>query len=133
MSITLTGTYMTDRIKLAEAMFETEENSLVIGKNRELMWLTDKNGKAIGETIRPIPDPFTDANDDYAVLEWIREKYGGNFWVHFENTLSCNYQIGDYARAAIATLDERGTNNREGRSKPDDIGTDHDIADIDAP
>ena len=57
-------------------------------------------------------DPFTDANDDYAVLEWIRaqgimgskiatelSKAGCGKW-------SIDYQIGDYARAALKVIDD---------------------------
>ena len=57
-------------------------------------------------------DPFTDANDDYAVLEWMREHdRAGEF-----DTALCQrdhsmydelfrYQIGNYARAALKVLD----------------------------
>ena len=65
-------------------------------------------------------DPFTDANDDFSVLEWMREvkeKYdrtdgsGFDLWWAFARTVDnkpfCSYQIGDFARAAIAVLSER--------------------------
>lgn len=102
-----------DRIRLAEAMFETEENSLVIGKNRELMWLTDAEGKAIVETIRPIPNPFTDANDDYAVLEWMlgRVKTSYQYRRVAEELYQINrhsvagYKVGNYAIAALKVID----------------------------
>lgn len=90
---------MTDeaRIKLAEAVFHGHIS--------------------IGGKLREDFDPFTDANDDYAVLEWMRNdesspmmpvvamKLGeiardrGNI-----NALH-NYKIGDYARAACKVLD----------------------------
>ena len=57
-----------------------------------------------------LPNPFTDANADYAVLEWIRtqgiivskiasqlDKPGCGKW-------SIDYQIGDYARAALKVI-----------------------------
>ncbi len=67
-------------------------------------------------------DPLTDANDDYAVLRWMRESH---HWQAFKEILhkdrlhaavwmcgrfTWNYQIGDYARAAVAVLeaDEKG-------------------------
>ncbi len=76
-------------------------------------------------TVRALPDPFTDANDDYAVLEWMRavtEIPADNFtpedwqrWLEFQAALSSDtnsksglkgdYQIGDYARAALKVLE----------------------------
>ena len=60
-------------------------------------------------------DPEHDANDDYAVLEWMRNKkedlsdpaWGGSFG-KFAKLLksSCWYEIGDYARAALKVLAE---------------------------
>ena len=57
-------------------------------------------------------DPFTDANDDYAVLEWMRSKYGSNrlglalarLQPSRSKDLSKNYEIGDYARAALKVI-----------------------------
>jgi len=58
--------------------------------------------------------PFTDANDDYAVLEWLRASHeAGNFntetWGKCASRIAFNtglsYQIGDYARAALKVLD----------------------------
>ena len=48
-------------------------------------------------------DPFTDANDDYAVLEWMRKNYGASlFGKHLK---FCSwYQIGDYAKAALKVI-----------------------------
>jgi hypothetical protein len=41
-------------------------------------------------------DPFTDANDDYEVLEWMRNR-----------GVDCaDYKIGDYAREALGMIDE---------------------------
>ena len=47
-------------------------------------------------------DPFTDANDDYAVLEWAYgqgEVFALKFAKHLKNIW--RYQIGDYARSAL--------------------------------
>ena len=55
-------------------------------------------------------DPFTDANDDYAVLEWMRKEATwtvGDMTDKFCDQLEwpCwEYQIGDYARAALKVL-----------------------------
>ena len=71
-------------------------------------------------------DPFTDANDDYAVLEWMRgdkrpdRKYHPE-WSYFNQELALimdefsDYTIGDYARAAlkaIETVEVRDPNGR---------------------
>jgi len=59
-------------------------------------------------------NPETDANDDYAVLEWMRS---GNDFNAFSDALDVKwpknkpawaYQIGDYVRAALKVLDEAG-------------------------
>jgi len=70
---------------------------------------------------RTLPNPFTDANDDYAVLEWMRRLDHGAFnettrhdleqWDIYCEALcdtaehSWEYNIGDYARAACKVLD----------------------------
>ena len=91
---------MTDqekRIKLAEAMGWTSWNA---------RWLTPDH-----KTITDLPDPFTDANDDYAVLEWMREQATwvvGDVSDQFCDQLEWNcweYQIGDYARAALKVIE----------------------------
>ena len=60
------------------------------------------------------PDPFTDANDDYAVLEWFRAKEKPKhsaewceFWMGLNH--SASYEIGDYAKAMISALDRQET------------------------
>jgi len=89
---------MIDRIKLAEAM----------GLDLTLEW-QDAAGHW-HESERDF-DPFTDANDDYAVLEWMREQPKEQF---SQFALRCNihwmddwtlYKIGDYARAALKVLE----------------------------
>lgn len=56
-------------------------------------------------------DPFTSADDDYKVLEWVRVQRGRSRWIHFKNALAesgsvfaCNYKVGDFARAALQAL-----------------------------
>lgn len=66
-----------------------------------------------------LPDPFTDANDDYAVLEWALEqssdfveRFRQALWTTWEQRshlvdltwASWNYLKGDYARAACKVL-----------------------------
>ncbi len=96
---------MNDRIKLAEAMGgPIWEAYIDPGKHPECI---------------DLPDPFTDANDDYAVLEWMREqvlwhrnnselgKVPANFWRFFGSVNDVprgDYRIGDYARAALEVL-----------------------------
>jgi len=91
-----------DRIKLAEAI------GLVttIGEVTEV------------HEFKQLPrnwDPFTDANDDYAVLEWMRKP---DNWLRFafklaSDNVGSNYKIGDYARAALKVLD----NNHPGEGQ----------------
>ena len=51
-------------------------------------------------------DPFTDANDDYAVLDWMREtKIDHTVLTEIEHEWSMDYQIGDYARAACKVIE----------------------------
>ena len=90
---------MNDRIKLAEAMGWTtrDEGNLWADPDPSNLSLRDAP-----------PDPFTDANDDYAVLEWMREQKKWNQWHDFCDecpTYSFMYQIGDYARAALKVLE----------------------------
>jgi len=74
---------MNDRIKLAEAM----------GSVPSCDWSTF--------------DPFNNANDDYAVLEWMRKEMPHNQWLKVQKhwTPAWLYQIGDYARAALKVID----------------------------
>ena len=63
-----------------------------------------------------IPDPFTDANADYSVLEWIRlqAKVKGVWnrnmsgkWIRAISDVcrfARDYKIGDYARAALKVI-----------------------------
>ena len=85
---------MTDRIKLAEAM-----GAKLDYKDRTIDFLWPDGRRQHNF------DPENDANDDYAVLEWMLVKtpdashgriYLGNKW---------DYKIGDYARAALKVID----------------------------
>ncbi len=52
-------------------------------------------------------DPFTSANDDYAVLEWANSK-DTVFAVEFSIAHKmrwADYRIGDYARAALKVIE----------------------------
>lgn len=87
---------MNDRIRLAEAMGWRK-------RNEAFLWRLGSDHR------KDPPDPFTDANDDYAVLEWMRENYEN--WTDYCDTLFSlqmyceEYHIGNYARAALKVLD----------------------------
>ena len=88
-----------DCIKLAEAMGLKDSFGLPLDRNSTF-------------------DPFTDVNDDYAVLEWARETWQGKdgyhghwhqfvqqlWWRWDEYDVIVPYQIGDYARATLRVL-----------------------------
>lgn len=108
------GEIMTDqkkRIKLAEAIgWEFEE---VDHEYRYCYKQPDGHRDAFRiqcyDTV--IPDPFTDANDDYAMLEWMRNEGKGRY-DDFCNALAIildndhfNYRIGCYARAALKVIE----------------------------
>lgn len=84
------------RIKLAEAMGLTAMQKGSAGHAKG--WFIDANDNNVKF------NPFTDANDDYAVLEWMREndKLDSDT---FELSYMWNYKIGDYARAACKVLE----------------------------
>jgi len=107
---------MNNQIKLAEAMGWT---SYPVHKGS----FADQQGHVTWKSPNPddgrfnLPDPFTDANDDYAVLEHFRCRLGGwdrfqqemdaNFSEHVKkSSLAVDYQIGDYARAALKVIDD---------------------------
>ena len=95
---------MTDRIKLAEAMGWTdfiEEFGLILPPGA-------RDARPITQGHQLPPDPFTDANDDYAVLKWIHAQH---FKVYMYSALGpdahpLDYKIGDYARAALKVLND---------------------------
>jgi len=94
---------MTDekaRIQLAEAMGW-------VGINAKSLWGYHPDAPRVFEGRRTLPDPFTDANDDYAVLEWMRNhrgKYCGVIYNVMDGE-SVDYKIGDWARAALEVIE----------------------------
>ena len=90
---------MNDRIKLAEAMGWIKVGPLS----------GDYSGNPPGTSgwPSPIPDPFTNANDDYAVLEWMRKDGPNEAMDHFLFWHPQDYQVGDYARAALKVLENK--------------------------
>ena len=104
---------MNDRIKLAEAMgyylqaFPVTHTDGSEGMSDFKVWHAPNHRRL--EPTEELPDPFTDANDDYAVLEWITDrpplwaKFKRLYWPH-----AWAYQIGDYARAALTVLQQHG-------------------------
>ena len=88
-----------DKIRLADAMTIP-------------YWYSKVYGDALG-----VPDPFTDANDDYAVLEWMRRGEGDSKTYTLFKMAYCNdyidgksrwwlHEVGDYARAALKVIDK---------------------------
>ena len=61
--------------------------------------------------IAALPDPFTDANDDYAVLEWIHADstdFGTSQRIMKKLVFAAHqYRVGDYARAALEVIDAK--------------------------
>ncbi len=94
------------RIKLAEAIGWTRgEVRIVRVMGRSIphqRWIDPE-----GSDRAQLPDPFTDANDDYAVLEWLRANkkmlYSDRVYYRLGRPLD-EYQIGEYARAALIAL-----------------------------
>ena len=93
------------RIKLAEAM----ELKLYLHEDDCTDILVQKEDFSYQKF-----DPFTDANDDFAVLEWMRKRKEdfanpewGADWGKFSRALghNCWYEIGDYARAACKGME----------------------------
>ena len=112
---------MNDRIKLAEAMGWTHDE---IDENCWHSPDDDPKGPWTDTAyhhhfkLTSLPDPYTDANDDYSVLVWMREHHK---WQEFKPALgklreesiywrnsqfTWMYQIGDYARAALKVIDD---------------------------
>ena len=91
---------MNDRIKLAGVMGWT--NYLTHSKAE--IWEHEEHSTRL-----ECPDPETDANDDYAVLEWERATFKHEKHRRFCEQIgySWNYKIGDYARAAVLVLDRQ--------------------------
>ncbi len=101
---------MSDRIKLSEAMGFKQGRWFF----QKCWFAPEKTGlKYIHFAPKGVLgsdsfNPFTDANDDYAVLEWIRENHRVELRraCHILGTsYQWNYQIGNYARAALKVID----------------------------
>jgi len=97
---------ISNRIKLAKAMFP----GWTISSNIQgdlTMW----PGKYCeGKEVRHVPDPFTSADDDYKVLQWLRAE-NNKPWPYRLSQLDYgtrrykwDYQVGDYARAALEAI-----------------------------
>jgi len=81
--------------------------------------LIDRRIRSLALTMGVEPysfSPFTDANDDFAVLEWMRGDDDGpetpqwrvfkDFFIEVTGDWNIwNYQIGDFARAALKVID----------------------------
>ncbi len=108
---------MNDRIKLAEAMGWTPLDGKLDG------WWMPPGAKLDDHPFiinrvseNDLPDPETDANDDYEVLEWMRQRkedlanpdWSGKFGIFAKSLKHASwYEIGDYAKAAALVLDRR--------------------------
>ena len=103
---------MNDRIKLAEAMGWASAGD----PDGNVWWSAPptKYPESYCFDTDELPDPFTDANDDYAVLEWMRNNAT---WVVGDETDkffdqlewgTWEYEIGDYARAALKVIQSEG-------------------------
>ena len=95
-----------DRIKLAEAMGWTCHAT---GNKEGRVWMPPDFGDFFDKrdaVIAPcLPNPFTDANDDYAVLEWINSHTAYSFRQPYWEAMThriWSYRVGDYARAVLA-------------------------------
>ncbi len=92
------------RIKLAEAMGYT------VGTMGNGMAKVGPNGIIDKTTMRRLHDPFTDANDDVACLEYMRsnrEVYGQILQeLDCEQALS-DYHVGTFAEAMLDDLNAR--------------------------
>ncbi len=109
-----------DRIRLAEARgwlwHQPTDNRKKLFDNGMGRW-EFKGMFRDWSTKEELPfDPENDANDDYAVLEWMRKQKSDlgvqDFaftWTKFSKLLGhhCWYKIGDYARAALTVLDKQ--------------------------
>jgi len=104
---------MESRIKLAEAMGYKQDDKWAAW----ILQVSDKEREIVRDPDL-LPDPYTDANDDYSVLVWMREHHK---WQEFKPALgklreesiywrnsqfTWMYQIGDYARAALKVIDD---------------------------
>ena len=95
-----------DRIKLAEAMGWKPHPKMDGTSN--CVWQAPGKAPIGWHGVKYLPDPFTDANGDYAVLEWTR-KQDTVFQVKFAAELRdhpADYMIGNNARAALKVIEQ---------------------------
>ncbi len=89
-----------NRIRLAEAMGWSN----YLAHSKAEIWEHEKYSTRLA-----CPDPFTDANDDYAVLEWMRTNPASDSRLTWREAIKYitaeNYRIGDYARAALEVIE----------------------------
>ena len=97
-----------DRIKLAEAMGWRRTPCECVDGGQRHGW--ESPDKTLFRKTNELPDPENDANDDYAVLEWLRAE-DNKPWPYMLSQLDYgtrrykwDYQIGDYARAALKVI-----------------------------
>lgn len=95
------------RIRLAEAMGWVRTES--VRRDGTPFWINPRTGTRTND-VSDLPNPFTDANDDYAVLEWMRgqiEPLWGKFLTAVTNNVKyCwQYRIGANACAALEVID----------------------------
>lgn len=116
----------------------TDQGRITLAEAMGWRWVENQGNAGGGRWYKPDGDyldfvsakwrmpfsPFTDANDDYAVLEWMREnltervvaEYPGTKWeLELESIQDapsnpffnswCQYQVGDYARAALKVIE----------------------------
>ena len=113
----MNDSYTADRIQLCEAM-----GACRISKDKPYFRLVTpvinhakEQGHLTIECVHEsdLPDPFTDANDDYAVLNWARGSGLNNEqWLDFVKATNdypqigpkVGYIVGDYARAALEVI-----------------------------
>ena len=109
-----------DRIRLAEAMGWTRISMKYVAMDeRSYPFGCPPSTEYTDGLVNPkyreqIPNPFTNANDDYAVLEWMREQSPRLFTPTFWRKLNLSWIAsactpGDYARAALKVLDNETT------------------------
>lgn len=115
-----------DRIRLAEAMGWVWKPVTVCDVSTGL-WVPP-NGQVgtivlVDHSVPPPFNPFKDANDDYAVLEWMQTDWENNGkrragWSDFKQLLiegerdkTWHYRVGDYARDVLKILPVEDTND----------------------
>jgi len=98
----------TERIKLAEAMGWGRVPLKVFSGENSRVWESPEGVQAADS----LPDPFTDANDDYAVLEWaIKNLDPDAYFAALTKVVGSyayltEYRIGYWATAALRVLEQ---------------------------